>query len=310
MKKRGFTMIISAPPNAVLLTDGETQVFGENFLRFEDKTFFSVLFPDNAIPLTAVTKNGQIQKGDGVYFLNYLGEDMLCFTKRKFYGAFTLIAQKSTQGVTVSVYGDGGLKVAVDGNYGAEIFSYPFFATTANIYIENFGYSAIIAVHFSCINKCAVYLTSSESIKEIYQGACNEIHLNGDLKIINNLSDTASHTVNIDFIRNQNFKAYKSVKTPTNLDFYNLPEEVIPIAFLEELLVGGNYADFLCEDLKERSFFIPDYLGNFTKVITLPNTIKEIGLLYPEENSAYDFTVKRCKITVQNYKITNLKLED
>lgn len=304
-------MIISAPENSVIMIDGETRICNGTNLKFDEKKCVTVFYPDDALPSTVVFNGDKIYKPSEVYTVRYPDDIALCFTKRKVYRSFTLIAQKSLQGVSVTAYGDGGLKVAIElQNNFAEIFSYPFYSQNAEIYIENFGYSAVVCVFFSDIQKATAYHLSDGKVTQIYSGNCNEVLLNTTLTITEIVSDIARHEIKKEFSFFNGIKNSVSVKPINPTDLYDLPHEVLSVAFLEEIAIGGNCDFFLAQNLKEKSTLLPEYLGKFMKVIPMQNGCDELGLLYPSDFEEYDFIIKRCKVEFENYKVKNIKLLD
>ncbi len=304
-------MIISAPEHSVIMIDGETRVCNGTNLKFDDKKCVTVFYPDDALPSTVVFDGEKIYKPKEVFTVRYPNDIALCFTKRKIYRAFTLIAQKNLQGVSATVYGDGGLKVAIEiQNNFAEIFSYPFYSQNAEVYIENFGYTAVVCVFFTDIQKATAYHISSEKVSEIYSGNCNEVLLNNTLTIIETVNDIARHEVKREFSFFNGVNSTVSVKPINPADLYDLPPEVLSVAFLEEIAIGGNCDFFLAQNLKEKSDLIPDYLGKFIKVVPMQDGINELGLVYPSDFDEYDFIIKRCKVEFENYKVKNIKLLD
>ena len=304
-------MIISAPEHAVIMLDGETKISTGTNLKFDGKKSVTVFYPDDALPSTVVFDGDKILKPSEVYTVLYPNDIALCFTKRKIYRGFSLLAQKTIQGVSCTVYGDGGLKIAIDvHDRFAEIFSCPFYSESAEIYIENFGYTAVTCVHFTDVNKATAYYIADGKVSEIYSGNCSEVLLNNGLTITEKCNDVARHEVIKEFSFYNGVKSKVSVRPISTNSLYDLPQEVLSVAFLEEIAVGGNCENFLAQNLKEKADLLPEYLGNFTKVIPLQNDVNELGLLYPSTGGEYDFIVKRCKIEFENYKIKNIKLLD
>lgn len=90
-----------------------------------------------------------------------------------------------------------------------------------------------------------------------------------------------------------------------------ISENILHFAFFESVLTRGNFSKYLCDELKEKSGALPDFLGEFIDV-TVPykrfydthGDIKAAGLVYPQSKNL--FTVKYFAVDVENGKITNV----
>ena len=66
---------------------------------------------------------------------------------------------------------------------------------------------------------------------------------------------------------------------------YTLDEKLIPYAFFEELLCGGDVSDFLSPKLKPRAKDFKEFVGDFIAVLPPPNFVKQslVTLLYKDK---------------------------
>lgn len=86
---------------------------------------------------------------------------------------------------------------------------------------------------------------------------------------------------------------------------------VLHFAFFECVLTRGNFAAYLCDELKQNAGALPSFLGEFVDV-TIPyrkffdrhGDIKAAGLVYPVKKNL--FTVKYFAVDMENGKITNI----
>ena len=121
--------------------------------------------------------------------------------------------------------------------------------------------------------------------------------------------DIANHTVTSTWSFNNNFFNSTEISCKNGVDFHieNLTEQTLPFAFFEEVLVGGNYEDFLCEDMRANAHKLKGYLGNFIGVIPPPKfrELNEVGLIYKKSDNKYfaEYFVTE----LQNRKVTNIK---
>ncbi|MCM1545790.1 MAG: hypothetical protein NC033_02015 [Clostridiales bacterium] len=88
-------------------------------------------------------------------------------------------------------------------------------------------------------------------------------------------------------------------------------EAVLHFAFFESVLTRGDFAKYLCDDLKKDAAALPAFLGGFIDV-SVPykrfyeehGDIKAAGLVYPQSKNL--FTVKYFTVDMSDGKITNI----
>lgn len=88
-------------------------------------------------------------------------------------------------------------------------------------------------------------------------------------------------------------------------------ETVLHFAFFESVLTRGDFAKYLCDDLKANAAALPGYLGEFVDV-SVPykkfydehGDIRAAGLVYPQSKNL--FTVKYFAVDTEDGKITNI----
>ncbi len=88
-------------------------------------------------------------------------------------------------------------------------------------------------------------------------------------------------------------------------------DDVLHFAFFESVLTRGNFAAYLCDDLKKNADALPEFLGGFVDV-SIPykkfydehGDIRAAGLVYPQSKNL--FTVKYFAVDIENGKITNV----
>ena len=86
---------------------------------------------------------------------------------------------------------------------------------------------------------------------------------------------------------------------------------VLHFAFFECVLTRGNFANYLCDELKENAGALPSFLGEFVDV-TVPyrkffdkhGDVRAAGLVYPVKKNL--FTVKYFAVDIADGKITNI----
>ena len=77
-------------------------------------------------------------------------------------------------------------------------------------------------------------------------------------------------------------------------------ESLLAYAFFESVRIGGNFQDFLCEELSENQENIRSFLGNFSHVIPTDSPT-ECLLVFPISQQLFD--VRKYKVVIENGKI-------
>ena len=84
-----------------------------------------------------------------------------------------------------------------------------------------------------------------------------------------------------------------------------LRDELLPYAFLESVLIGAEFSDFLSDELREKAPSLREFLGEFTSVV-LTDKPEELGLVRKKAERLFE--VCYVKITVENGKICDVRL--
>lgn len=95
-----------------------------------------------------------------------------------------------------------------------------------------------------------------------------------------------------------------TLRAPVNdEDVSKIPDELLPYAFFESVLIGANYAEFLSDELAENADKIVGFLGDFIAV-TLTDDSLVCGLVRKKAERLYTLSYYRVKI--QNGKIIDV----
>lgn len=84
-----------------------------------------------------------------------------------------------------------------------------------------------------------------------------------------------------------------------------LRNELLPFAFFESVLYGGDFQAFLDDELLETADKIKDFLGDFRSVVLTKNT-NTCGLVYVK--GEHLFEVKHASVELKDGKITEIKM--
>ena len=155
-------------------------------------------------------------------------------------------------------------------------------------------------------NCLAIYTKQGKCVfmEEIIAFEVVENELNATLP----LSDALSRTAECRYALHESgcTRTHFSIKQPcaeNETARQKLAEELLPYAFFESVLIGANYADFLCEDLLPNAEKIVAFLGDF-KAVTLTNDPFTCGLV--REKAPRLFEVAYYTVTIKNDKITDV----
>ena len=111
----------------------------------------------------------------------------------------------------------------------------------------------------------------SDDVVLRFKNACDSYSfVNGNLALTELKGDVMLHTVTsvwrfgntVDCVK-FDIKARRAA--------YSLPEKLIPIAFFEQILIGGDPSDFLSPRLKARAAEAADFIGEFSAVLPPPH---------------------------------------
>ena len=87
-------------------------------------------------------------------------------------------------------------------------------------------------------------------------------------------------------------------------DVESIKAELLPFAFFESVLLGGNYACFLSDDLQAKADQLKGYLGNFCSVVLTDNP-NVCGLVYSKNERLFE--IVHFTVSLENGKITDIQ---
>jgi len=311
LKKHFLSMYISTEKNSVILSNSETIISNGENIFIKNPNFVTVFYPDGSLTDTAVFKEKEIIRPKNSLLTDLKEDILLAFFKRPFYNGFKLIAQDNINGAKVTVFIENTLKVMIETSEFSELFCYPFLSKSASIHGQYYYNGLYILVFFSDINKLFCYFVSN-SIKEVLSVNAVDYNLSNTLTVTEILPDIARHKIVKTYSTEKELTLINQVVLDTAENYpYRLSDKLIPFAFLEELLIGGNYERFLSSELKEKANLLNGYFGNFTGVCPCPFSIDKTGVIYKcDKSEKFDYKVKYLLAEVSGGKINNLTLED
>lgn len=222
---------------------------------------------------------------------------------------FKVLAQNKNTDTVVTVFTENCLKISIERTDGFFADNEKFFADSSTIQFFNIGNENLVAVLLKGKENLLNVYKLNNNIEKVFSREVKDFEINSDLITTEEFFDVAKHTVKTswEFADGIFKKKYVEVNHAPTFNLENINEKIIPFAFLEELLVGGNPEPFLNDSLKEKASMLKDYLGDFIGIMPPPTfrNIDEVGLIYKNGERTYE--VNYCTFEIMNRKIVNLK---
>ncbi len=236
---------------------------------------------------------------DGGYFIKF---ELNCHG-----GEFKVVEQKRFSDSLVTVFNDNGLKISVESNSGFFAENFAFFEK--DVEITHFETLPLVAVYFSTNKTLNVYLTT-DGVKKVFSGQVSAYNINGDtLYTEETFVDMKKHVVKRHLkFTDGHFQILERTVDYKGFAFDKVSKELLPYAFIEELLVGGDISEYLGQNMLENKSVLKEYLGDFLGVVP-PPVFKEqdlVGLVYKDKKNRYKVKYLSCEI--KDNLIENIKL--
>ena len=244
-------MIIFCNQGTIINSDSDYFVSDGTPVSLHSPEFIIANFPYDALTETAVFKGNSLTKTNGIYTVDYLGERAIAVKPRRIYNDFVLLAQLTEYDLTVTVYGDYTLKITAEFMQSAKIFTLPFYSQQASVSTHYLNGARVILIHFKDVNKLALYLYASDDVTPLEVINCDDFTFTDSLVVTKNHPTMLGHKTLTTYkiignsLEVSDKKAYRK-----NSDIFAIKEELLGIAFLEEVYLGADFSDFLCDNLK------------------------------------------------------------
>ncbi|MBQ8197386.1 MAG: hypothetical protein IJZ73_04940 [Clostridia bacterium] len=234
------------------------------------------------------------------------------FNKSYSGGEFAVINQTRLSDGLVTVFNENGKKISIETPYDFYIENLYFDFTLVNFYRPEYYNGKLLFIEFCGDNKCVAVYNLCDKIRPIFMRQVADFSIDDGFITTENYLDIAKHSVQTTWqFDGENFTVKdKVVSCDKDFNRINFCDKVIPYAFLESYLVGGEYKDYLCESIKENTTALSSYLGDFIGVMPPPpfRDINDVGVIYPVKKNYYQ--VSYFKFSVENGLILNLKKLD
>ena len=252
--------------------------------------------------LSSPPQNVSVTDLKGGYFLK--------FAKRAKTDGFKILAQEKYRDANITAFYDNGCKISLETKT-------DFFAETLNFspisvtFRRGEGVNGnLIFALFDCGNKKILNVYGVKKPSLLFSKETDEfgVTMTG-FSTTERLKDIAKHTVYCEYSESDGEikEISRKVTAEENFDREKLNARLIPDAFSEEFLCGGDYSFYLADGIKENADKLGGDLGDFIGVTPPPlfRNYKEIGLIYKLSERKY--SVEYFTFEIADGKITNIK---
>ena len=221
---------------------------------------------------------------------------------------FKMLNQAREKDYAISVFNDNTLKISIETPFDFFIDEFKVNATSSTV--ESFflnGNQLLIVTLKAEKTYFAVYEIGKKINRSLF--TCGDSYsLENGLFITEKRTDIAKHVVTTEYFFDGMLKV-KNISTTVSKTFNleKLPQPILPFAFLEELLLGGEVSGYLSESVIKNADKLAGYLGNFIGVFPPPvfRDDNEVGLIYKTACNRY--IAEYFTFEFENGKIINIK---
>lgn len=204
---------------------------------------------------------------------------------------FKVLSQIKENDLVATVFNENGLKISIETP--SSFFADCLPLTADNAAVSRFsldGYD-FIAVSFEGKEKTLFVYSLYPEVRCVFTRKVYSFSLDNGFFTTENFLDIAKHQVTSFWtFDGANFKEKdRKITCAKTVDPKKLPLAILPYAFLEELLVGGDVLPFVCGTVKENAQKLKEFLGEYIGVFPPPEfkDISLVGLIYNNGNNKY-----------------------
>lgn len=235
------------------------------------------------------------------------GGYLLKFESSYFCNEFKVFSQQKYNDAVVTVFSENGYKLSIETKDDFYAESLEIEIASAEIQrVERLKNLVVIFMHGDKNVVCVYDINSS--IKKVFSQNVDSAEFNENLITVQSYSDVAKHRLTTTWqYENRTFIAKeKKIERQNQIDREKLNPNVLPYAFLEELLVGGEYREYIADTLLENADKLGGFFGDFIGVMPPPifRDIEDVGLIYNKEKNLY--CVKYFRFELKENKIVNV----
>lgn len=251
--------------------------------------------------LNAPPENVTVTDLKGGYFLKFAKP---CKTD-----GFKISAQEKYRDAVITAFTDNGYKISLETKTDlfAETLDFSPLSVSFN-HGEGINCNLIFAL-FNCADKKILKVYGVKETALLFSKETDEFSLSAlGFTTTERLKDIAKHRIVCEYSESGGKikEISRKVTADENFDREKLNERLIPYAFSEEFLCGGDYGFYLADSVKENVAKLGGFFGEFIGVTPPPlfRNYKEIGLIYKIAERKY--SVEYFTFDIENNKITNI----
>lgn len=221
---------------------------------------------------------------------------------------FKILGQEKYPDLIVTVFNENGLKISLEtpSNFLAD--NYACHADSAGFQRFSLNGEQFIAIELSGKEKILLVYSLS-CLKRVFSDNIESFSAEDGFETIQRFKDIAKHRVatSWQFSDGELKVSKKTVDVAESFSADNLPEQVLPYAFLEEYMVGGNAKNFLGGSVLENVDKLSGFFGRFIGIMPPPlfRNPDEIGLI--RKIGANSFRADYIVAEIKDRKIVNIK---
>lgn len=225
---------------------------------------------------------------------------------------FSVIKQEKFTGLTATIFNQNGLKLSIETEKDFYYENLDFSFESASVFpVKLFG-NAFLGIEFVGDKKRLLLYKIADCVQKKFSAEVDDFNFDNGFYTKYCLKDIAKHIVEIhwQFTNDEFCEGQKTITQSQNFHVENLPKEVLPYAFLEELLIGGKIDEYLAQNILSKADRLKGYFGEFLGVCPPPSFRKqnEVGLIYTKKNNIFE--VNYFTFEFEKDKICNVKRSD
>ena len=222
---------------------------------------------------------------------------------------FRVIGQEKYRDACVTAFSDNGYKISLETQSG-------FYADTLDFEFSNVAFSHgegansdLVFALFSGTTKKILNIYGIKNPSLLFSKEVDEFSFTSQgFTVTEHKKDMAKHLIATVYKETGGKIEEQSRKVSCSEKFNRekISEKLIPYAFAEEFLCGGDYAFYLAEDLKETVDKLKGYFGEFIGVTPPPvfKDYRDVGLIKKIDERKY--AVDYFRFDIPDNKITNI----
>ncbi len=245
---------------------------------------------------------------ENVCITDLKGGYLIKFLKSYSGGEFKVLGQEKYSDLLVTAFNDNGVKISIE--TANDFFAEPiFFELSSATFHRTNLYPALLAVEFLGKKTLVNVYETTNKIQKVFSRVVDEFCFDKEFSTTEIFSDMAKHKVSCTWQYENRLVTEKAhtVSKAERFNKDNLPDKLIPFAFMEELLVKGDFREYLCGNVLDNADKLFGFFGEFIGVMPPPEfrDVDEVGLIYNTRKNCYKVEYFRFELT--DKKISNVK---